>query len=345
MENNQDDILELYASDLEFNQDDDTSHLDIVQERIVIKLFTRGNSSRSKRIRWARFLNEKKEIEVLGCYFKRNNAVLFEVALCPRVEAWLVLLFEERQKIPLNETNKARILELSDGKFQFIIDREIVNMIVLGDAVIRSFQCQVMNPSYGLSNGGITNFFLGIYEKQSTTELMNFVKAIKSKPFTVFDSIIGFRIERNENYNNTSRIRCIIDQSIIDDKLLNDLKAVFGSITFSSSTVHLLLKQLWKVIDSELASKDGFNFDIFLNRDIIFTNEKEMAAVSKVRIEEKIRKKADKKENIKNSRNRKNLNLKDGSKKNIFERLGPKSAAVHSEGKRNVQELITVTIA
>ena len=85
-------------------------------------------------------------------------------------------------------------------------------MVVLGDLATCLYKCQASNLYFGLSNGDITNIFVGMYENQTSSEMLNFCKAINQESLKCVEKIIGFRIEKSENYKNLSCIRCIIDQ-------------------------------------------------------------------------------------------------------------------------------------
>lgn len=317
--------LNLSQADLEFV--DNTSSVRNLSEgdssdNIALKFMTKGSVIIDNLYSViAEYLWSKINTNIVGCYIRNKNDVLYEVTSNQPVLDWLVLLFEERQNTPMKDDKKMNILKLVDGKFQLVLGGKIVFLIVLPNTKSLNLSCRTNVPKYGLANGEIMNLFVGCF-KHGSRSAMKQVFECFVKHGNLRKKMIGCRIEPHENIPHAYKARLIIKYTEINDKFLSRLDKYFGSVQFTSSTFHLLPMQ---ISDDDISNVQRYDLALLHSNDVYATNGAKFEG-------RKSKKNNDKRGKLKININTLNLHIHENggnsvisrNSNSIFDRLGPK---------------------
>ena len=261
------------------------------------------------------------KVEVRGLYLKGEHTILIEVLMSSFFETWLSTLVEDRNNVrTLSDKAKKDILKNVFGKFSFVMLNEIVYMNVVPNIDEKFVDCKASYYPFGLCNGNVINVKANGLKEHPELIMTNIINELLNGDKLL--KIFGSRIECSAISEYS--VRFIIKTQNITDNLVKSLSAVFGSLSFCSSTLHLIPKiqssKFTNTMNSSLNAKQTWS--ALSEIDVLFCNSNEQALAMKR-----------KNQSLKNSpSNKTNCNKITGSSSSqksisIFNRLGPRISA------------------
>jgi len=276
-----DNVLQLYASE------EDVLDIDIVSnyinlEALFLKFFHKGSGNIEVFIKDIFGLLYDKFIKIKGLCFKGVNSVLIEVLLTDSLRNWLIVLIEARNNIrSLSEKSRSDILKIAFGKFNLVIRNELIHMNVIPNIIEHTVECRSSFYPYGLCNGN----FINVLAKNIRDDPVDIIKNIVSKRADgdILAKIYGTHLE----FATASDIsvRFIIRTEDLSDSLLKSLNAVFGALSFCSSTMHFVPavqeEKFTSIVGGAIGTQEFWSSLSEIDVLICNKNEQSMAMVRK----------------------------------------------------------------
>ena len=246
----EDEVLEINADFSDFISDDD--QVNVTQNEIVI------NHKRNERI-WIKFFRKGKvslidlrddllkmlisiySLNIDGIFFVDDSSVLVEVELNDSARNYLLFIYEERlgNKVVKNKSIK-NIVKLCDGKFSIIINNTVIFLVILPGTETIYMPCKSSSFPYGLSNGKIINLQSSCFVVDKRFSIYECLLTLQGELDNNLDCFVGIRLELDNESENTSRIRFSLKHEQLSNNFLIKLKKIFGMMSFSQTTIHLL---------------------------------------------------------------------------------------------------------
>jgi len=231
-------VLQLFASE------EDITNCEVQDERIseasnllFLKFFVKNTAKIKSLTSSVLDLLISKQIAVSGIYFKGEHSFLIEVSLSDFTKNWLVALIEERNRHQtLTDKAKSDILKICFGKFNHVIQNNIVYMLVIPNINPNFINCMSSSSPFGLSDGKFLNIHTCNLIENPSEVIKKFI--LESQNNDTLDKVFGIRIECN-SFSEIS-VRFIIKTHEMKNSLLQTLYGIFGSLKFCSSTVHFI---------------------------------------------------------------------------------------------------------
>lgn len=277
-----DDILQIFATDQDLFFSDAPRSSTESSDNVTLKFFTKGSMASPNAVDIAEFLINQHNLNICGLSFK-GNSVLFEISHSSQLVDWLVKLFEERHSnMKLNTESRHNILKICKGKFNLLINQTLIFLVVIPGSSAIMFPCQNNIHPYGLCNRNIANVIAGSLTNEPSQIILSFLNSRYNSNHPEIELIYGIRLEWNSELD-THNLRFLMKHSNISDKLLGALKDLFGSISFSPDTFHIIPTLLRKGIDKQLASGRDYSdvLKYIINNDILLSEVNEMTVMVK----------------------------------------------------------------
>lgn len=145
-------------------------------EKLFLKFFQRAGSVIEKNIIGIVSLLDDRKVKVKGMCFKGSTSVLIEVLLTSSFRTWMIELIEARNNIrALSDRAREDFLKMTFGKFQFIVNGEIVFLNVIPNVSEHFIDCKSSYYPYGLSNGNLINIEAKNIREEPIAVISNFV--------------------------------------------------------------------------------------------------------------------------------------------------------------------------
>ena len=263
-------VLELNADFSDFSSDEEkvvnikaVNHERLLtatelNERIWLKFFRKGKASVLElRDDLLKLLVHVYNLTIDGIFFVDQSIVLVEMVLDNSARNFLLFIYEERlgnkivKKKPIN-----KIEQLCDGKFFIPINNTVLSLVILLKTNLIRIPCKSHASLYGLSNGGVINLESESFYVDKRFNVYECLLTLQGELNNNLDCFIGILLEVVDEIGNFSRLIFSFKLGLMSNTLLIKLKKIFGTMYFSSSTIHLL-----PINDS--ASNSG-NCDLFL---------------------------------------------------------------------------------
>ncbi|CAG9806507.1 unnamed protein product [Chironomus riparius] len=308
------DILQIFHDEEEIL--DSSTDLSLLKGEILfLKFFKKGSTNIESFIGEIHQLLCEKSVMIKGFGFKGVNSLLIEVLYNDSLRNLLIVLVEARNNTrSLSDKAKNNILKIVFGKFNFIMNNEIINMSVIPNIVKHTVNCRSSFFPYGFYNGNVLN----ILAKQNQGNPVSLIGKIVSKRANVdkYQKLLAVSLEPISGSEISLRFVLKIDDVCSD--LLKTLNNDFGNLTFCTSTVHFIPLSQQDKFQKTIETTSSKEFWSGLSDiDVLFCNKNEQSlAMGRENLNKKPKLKKKRSENS-------SALVPTSSGSTIFDRLGP----------------------
>ncbi|KAL7016118.1 hypothetical protein ACKWTF_016831 [Chironomus riparius] len=277
------DILQIFATEQDLSFSDNSKARTDSSDNVLLKIFTKGSMTSLNAEDIAEFLIHQQKLNICGLSFK-SNSVLFEISHSSQLNDWIVKLFEERHSnMKLTAERRSNILKVAKGKFNLVINNNLIFLVIIPGTSAIMFPCLKNSQPYGLCNETTVNVVSGSLPDEPSQIILKFLNARNTTNHASIKPIYGIRLEWNDE-KDSHILRFLIDQSNLSDSSLNALKNLYGSLSFSSDTLHIIPTLLKTGIDKKLASGLDYSdvWKFIMKNDLLLSEVNEMPVVAKI---------------------------------------------------------------
>ncbi|CAG9798027.1 unnamed protein product [Chironomus riparius] len=274
-----DDVLQICASHEDLlGETDDAKYLN--SEVVVLKFI---NKNGSKIISFTGSIHKllmDNNVKIKGIYWKGDYTCLIEVLLTDFLEIFLIALVGARNNSrTVSDKTKKDILKNCFGKFSIILLNEIICMIVVPHISEKLIECKSTYYPFGHCTGNVINLITNCLKESPELIVKKIIKELNNGNKLI--EIYGYHIECSGKSDYA--LRFFIKTSSINNNVMRSLNAAFGSLSFCSSTLHLIPEvkssEFSNAMNSSLNSKQLWS--ALSEIDVLNCNSNEQALAMK----------------------------------------------------------------
>ena len=236
LSSNDDNVLQIYLNEDEtLDITPDNNYVN--SESLFLKFFNKSTCRIDSFLGEIFKLLSENQVQIKGLYLKGMNSLLIEVLQTDLFKNWLALLIEARNNIrTLSDKVRSNILNNSFGKFNMVLNNELIHMNVIPNVKGHIVDCRSSVYPYGLCNGNFINILSRNVRDNPEMVIKNIVNEMINGEN--LKKVFGIRVEFSAGMDIS--VRFILKINDVTDKLLKSLNTVFGSLSFCSSTIHII---------------------------------------------------------------------------------------------------------
>jgi hypothetical protein len=236
----------------------------------------------------------------------------------------------------LNAESRPNIFRIAKGKFNLLINHNLVFLVVIPGTSSIIFPCLHNTQPYGFHNGTISNIIANSLSDEPSQIVLRFLNSRNAINCPALNLIYGIRLEWNDE-SDTHNLRFLLNHSNLSESFLNALKDIYSSISLSSDTFHVIPMLLKKGIDNKLSTGLDYSdvWKFIKKNDILLSDVNEMSVVAKNPTTNNVTSNNSSRSNSSTARNLSNHSAA-SSTRSIFDRLMPRENTLSATEELNL---------